>query len=59
MKQIPYPVISDMIVTKMISVFPEGIRKIFNVKREALKRSEDIDERLAAIIQRRTSRGYT
>ena len=48
MKQIPHPVISDMIVTKIISVFPEEIRKFFNVKREVLKRSEDIEERLAA-----------
>ena len=41
-------VISDMTVTKMISVFPEGIRRIFNVKHGALKRSEDVEERLSA-----------
>ena len=48
MRQIPHPMISDMIVTKMISVFPEDIRSMFNVKREVLKRSEDIEERLKA-----------
>ena len=48
MRQIPHPMISDMIVTKMISVFPEDIRSMFNVKREVLKRSEDIKERLKA-----------
>ena len=48
MRQIPHPMISNMIVTKIISVFPEDIRSMFNVKREVLKRSEDIEERLKA-----------
>ncbi len=48
MKQIPYPVISEMIVNKIISVFPEDLRKTLHAKREALKRSEDKDVKLSA-----------
>ena len=48
MRQIPHPLISEMVVTRIISVFPEDLRRILNAKRETLKRSDDKQVQLSA-----------